>query len=155
MLDRILVSVPFLRRRSQTSSNQKIRVNPVPALTEFLKVTAAWRLNDYEARQLFGISRGVHRQLKKGRHTSIARDQSCTHFSPNGSLQRLACTLWQQAGRRMDPATQYESHFWRGTAPGLHVGRRDRRGRQSQGVCGLLVRLLIPEVRTYRPALFS
>lgn len=76
MLDRILVSVPFLRRRSQDSSNQNIRVNPVPALTEFLKVTAAWRLNDYEARQLFAISRAVHRQLKKGRHTTIARDQS-------------------------------------------------------------------------------
>ncbi len=76
MLDRILVSLPFLRRRSHDPSMQNIRVNPVPALTDFLKVTSAWRLNDHEARQLFGISRRVHSQLKKGRHTTIARYQS-------------------------------------------------------------------------------
>lgn len=76
MLNRILVSVPFLRRRSQDPSNPGLRVNPVPALAEFLKVTAAWRLSDNEARQLFGISRGVQSQLRKGRHATIARDQS-------------------------------------------------------------------------------
>lgn len=76
MLNRILVSVPFLRRISQAPSSQRTRVNPVPALAEFLKVTAAWRLSDNEARQLFGISRSVHSQLKKGRQANIARDQS-------------------------------------------------------------------------------
>lgn len=76
MLDRILVSMPFWRRGSQTSSQQKTRVNPVPALADFLKVTSAWRLSDSEARQLFGISRGVHRQLKNGHHANLARHES-------------------------------------------------------------------------------
>ena len=76
MLDRILVSVPFWRRGSQDPSNPKGRVNPVPALADFLKLTAAWRLSDSEARQLFGISRSVHSQLKKGRHAMVARDES-------------------------------------------------------------------------------
>jgi len=80
MLDRILVSVPFLRRGSQDSSKQKARVNPVPALADFLKVASAWRLSDSEARHLFGISRAVHRQLKNGRHATLARNESSRIF---------------------------------------------------------------------------
>ena len=76
MLDRILVSVPFWRRWSQNSSDTTTRVNPVPALADFLKVTSAWRLTDYEARELFGISRRVHRQLKNGRQATVERNQS-------------------------------------------------------------------------------
>jgi hypothetical protein len=52
------------------------RQNPAPGRANFLKLATAWRLSDNEARQLFGISRSVHRQLKKGRNATLARDQS-------------------------------------------------------------------------------
>lgn len=38
---------------------RKENVNPVPARADFLKVTTAWRLSDYEVRQLFGFSRSL------------------------------------------------------------------------------------------------
>jgi uncharacterized protein (DUF2384 family) len=76
MLDRFLVSVPFWRRGSQSPSNLMERQNPVPGLADFRKLANAWRLSDNEARQLFGISRSLHRQLKKGRNATLARDQS-------------------------------------------------------------------------------
>src|ERR1700685_1828292 len=76
MLDRFLVSVPFWRRGSQSSSNLMERRNPAPGRANFLKLATAWRLSDNDARQLFGISRSVHRQLKKGRNATLARDQS-------------------------------------------------------------------------------
>jgi hypothetical protein len=76
MLNRILVAVPFWRRGSQDPSTAKSRLNSIPARADFLKVTTGWGLSDYEARQLFGVSRGEHRQLKKGRNTTLAREQS-------------------------------------------------------------------------------
>lgn len=76
MLDRILASVPFWRGGSRNRSEIKERVNLLPVVTEFVKVATAWRLTDPEARQLFGISRGIHRQLKRGRTATLARDQS-------------------------------------------------------------------------------